>query len=52
MLKFNYKVLFIDCIYKTDVYKILLCIIIGIMPLNTIYYIIFIFYFFISKNSR
>ncbi len=43
MLKFDYKVLLIDCTYKTNVYKMLLYIIIGVMPLNTTYYIIFAF---------
>ena len=32
-----------DCTCKTNVYKILLCIITGVTPLNTIYYIAFAF---------
>lgn len=43
MLKLNYKVLLMDCIYKTNVYKIHLCIITGITSLNITYYIIFTF---------
>lgn len=43
VLKLNYKVLLIDYIYKTNVYKIPLYIIIGVTPLNTTYYIIFTF---------
>lgn len=32
-----------DCIYKTTVYKIPLCIITGVTPLNTTYYVAFAF---------
>ncbi len=41
VLKFNYEVLLMDCIYKTNVYKMPLCIITGVTPLNTTYYVAF-----------
>lgn len=43
VLKLNYKVLLIDCTYKTNVYQILLCIITGVTLLNTTYYVGFAF---------
>lgn len=43
MLKLNYEILLMNCIYKTNVYKILLYIIIGVIFLNTTYFIIFAF---------
>ncbi len=43
LLKLNYKVLLMDCIYKTNVYKMPLCIITRVTPLNTTYYVPFVF---------
>ncbi len=43
MLKLNYEVLLIDCTYKTNVHKTPLCLITGVMPLNTTYYVAFVF---------
>ncbi len=41
VLKLNYEVLLIDCKYKTNVYKMTLCIITAVTPLNPNYYVIF-----------
>ncbi len=41
VLKLNYEVLLMDYIYKTNLYKMPLCIITGVTPLNTNYYIAF-----------
>ncbi len=43
VLKLNYEVLLMDCTYKTNVYKMPLCIITGVAPLNTTYYVAFAF---------
>ena len=43
VLKLNYEVLLMDYIYKTNVYKMLLCIITRVTLLNTNYYIAFTF---------
>ncbi len=43
VLKLNYKVLLMDCTYKINVYKMRLCIITGVTPLNTSYYVAFAF---------
>ncbi len=48
ILKYNYEVLLIDAIYKTNKYKMPLIIISGVMPLNTGYYIAFAF---VSKET-
>ena len=45
ILKYNYKVLLINIIYKTNKYKLLLIIISGVTLLNTSYYIAFVFIF-------
>lgn len=44
VLKLNYEVFLIDCTYKTNAYRMPLCIITGITPLNTTYYAGFLFY--------
>ncbi len=44
VLKLNYEVLLIDCTYKTNVYRMPLCIITGVTPLNTTYYVGFAFH--------
>ncbi len=43
ILKFNWEVLLIDCTYKTNQYKMPLCIISGVTGLNTSFYIGFVF---------
>ena len=43
VLKMNYEVLLMDCTYKTNVYRMPLCIITGVTPMNTTYYIGFAF---------
>ena len=43
VLKLNYEVLLIDCTYKTNFYQMPLCIITGITPMNTTYYVGFAF---------
>lgn len=43
MLKLNYKILLMDCIYKTNIYNMLLYITIRVMFLNTTNYIAFAF---------
>lgn len=43
IFKLNYKIFLIDCIYKINIYQILLCIIINFISFNTIYYIKFAF---------
>lgn len=43
VLKLNYEVLLMDCIYKTNVYRMPLCIITGVTLLNTTYYVSFAF---------
>lgn len=43
ILKLNYEALFMDCIYKINMYKIFLQIIIGVISFNTTYYIAFAF---------
>lgn len=46
--KYNHKVLLLDTTYKTNKYKMFLIIISGVIPLNTSYYIAFVF---ISKKT-
>lgn len=41
MLKLNNEVWLMDCIYKTNIYKMPLCIITRVTPLNNTYYIVF-----------
>lgn len=43
VLRLNYEVMLIDCTYKTNAYRILLCIISGVTALNTTFYIAFCF---------
>ncbi len=43
VLKLNYKVFLMDCTYNINVYKMPLCIITGVTPLNTTYYVAFAF---------
>ena len=43
VLRLNYEVLLMDCTYKTNLYRMPLCIISGVTPLNTTYYIAFCF---------
>ena len=43
VLRLNYEVLLIDSTYKTNAYRMLLCIISGVTPLNTTFYIRFCF---------
>ena len=43
LLKLNYEVLLRDCKYKTNLYKMPLCIITRVTPLNTTYYVAFAF---------
>ena len=38
ILKLNYEVLLMDCTYKTNTYRMPLCIISGVTPMNTIFY--------------
>jgi hypothetical protein len=44
MTKLNWKILIINCIYKTNRYFMFLCIIIEIIALNIIFYIAFVFF--------
>lgn len=48
ILKYDYEVLLIDAMYKTNKYKMPLIIISRVMPLNTSYYIAFAF---VSKET-
>ena len=41
ILKYNYNVLLMDAMYKTNKYKMSLIVIDELMPLNTSYYIVF-----------
>ena len=45
ILRLNYEVLLMDCTYKTNTYRLLLCIVSDVTPLNTIFYIDFCFMF-------
>lgn len=48
ILKYNHEVLLINATYKTTKYKMPLIIISGVMPLNTSYYVAFVF---VSKET-
>ncbi len=43
MMFLNWKILIIDCTYKTNKYEMSLCIIFEIIVLNTIFYVVFAF---------
>ena len=43
LLKLNYEVLLMNFTYKTNMYKMPLCIITGVTPLNITYYVAFAF---------
>lgn len=44
VFKLNYQILLINCIYKTNVYRMPLYIIIRVTPINTTYYVGFAFF--------
>lgn len=50
ILKFNYEVLLIDCIYKINTYKMSLCVINEVTAINTTFYAGF--YFLINEDSE
>lgn len=43
ILRLNHEVLIMECTYKTNAYRMHLCIINGVIPLNTTFYVVFCF---------
>ena len=51
ILKVNWEVFLLDCIYKTNYYQMPLYVILGVKSLNTSFYIGFIFLFSETYNN-